>query len=124
MTLKENFINNGFSVVETEKTENRLLEFLKENYPQTIQGNEIKLDELKAALGLPVDEKVNGYGLNFVGRNVASAKYRQKTAKELKINKALSKDFDNAQNMILKGDNLDSLKILKSHYNGKIKCIY
>jgi len=124
MTLKENFINNGFSVVETEKTDNRLLEFLKENYPQTIQGNEIKLDELKSALGLPVDEKVNGYGLNFVGRNVANAKYKQKTTKELKINEAFSKDFDNAQNMILKGDNLDSLKILKSHYNGIIKCIY
>jgi adenine-specific DNA-methyltransferase len=55
---------------------------------------------------------------------VANAKYKQKTTKELKINEAFSKDFDNAQNMILKGDNLDSLKILKSHYNGKIKCIY
>ncbi len=124
MTLQENFINKGFSVVEAEKNENRLLEFLKENYPQTIRGNEVKWDELKNTLGLPVDEKVNGYGLNFVGRNVANAKYKQKTTKELKINKVFSKDFDNAQNLILKGDNLDSLKILKSHYNGQIKCIY
>ncbi|MDR2907124.1 MAG: site-specific DNA-methyltransferase, partial [Bacteroidales bacterium] len=96
----------------------------KDNYPQTIRDNEVKWDELKNALGLPVDEKVNGYGLNFVGRNVANAKYKQKTAKELRVNTTLSNDFDNAQNMILKGDNLDSLKILKSHYNGRIKCIY
>jgi len=51
----------------TKNNKNRLLEFLKENYPQIIRDNEIKLDELKTALGLPVDEKVNGYGLNFVG---------------------------------------------------------
>ncbi|MDR1761391.1 MAG: site-specific DNA-methyltransferase [Bacteroidales bacterium] len=122
--MKENFINNGFSVVETEKQENRLLEFLKENYPQTIRDNEIKLDELQSVLGLPIDEKVNGYGLNFIGRNVASAKYKQKTSKSLKINTALSKNFDSTQHLVLKGDNLDCLKILKSHYNGKIKCIY
>jgi adenine-specific DNA-methyltransferase len=124
MSLKEDFINKGFSVVDSEKNGNSLLEFLTENYPQTIRGNEINLNELKTVLGLPVDEKVNGYGLNFVGRNVANAKYRQKTAKELKINEALSKDFDNAHNMLLKGDNLDCLKILKKHYNGQIKCIY
>ena len=30
------------------------------------------------------DERMMGYGLNFIGRNVAKAKYAQKTAKELK----------------------------------------
>lgn len=124
MTLKDNFINQGFSVVETEPNDNSLLEFLKANYPQTIRDNEVKWDELKTALGLPVDEKVNGYGLNFIGRNVATAKYKQKTDKALKINADLSKNFDTTQNMVLKGDNLDCLKILKSHYKGAIKCIY
>ena len=55
---------------------------------------------------------------------MAKAKYAQKTAKELKINTAFSKNFDTTQNMVLKGDNLDCLKILKSHYCGQIKCIY
>jgi len=124
MTPQEEFINTGFSVVETHANENLLLEFLKENYPQMMSDNEIKLDELKTVLGLPIDEKVNGYGLNFIGRNVAKAKYTQKTAKELRINETLSNNFDTTQNMVLKGDNLDCIKILKSHYNGKIKCIY
>ncbi|HOS38045.1 MAG TPA: site-specific DNA-methyltransferase, partial [Paludibacteraceae bacterium] len=31
---------------------------------------------------------------------------------------------DTTENLVLKGDNLDSLKILKNHYSGKIKCIY
>ncbi|WP_253721692.1 site-specific DNA-methyltransferase [Treponema sp. OMZ 787] len=121
---KEDFIQAGFTVIGSEASENKLLRFLKENYPSIIKDNEIDLNELKALAGLPIDEKVNGYGLNFVGRNVARAKYAQKTAKELHLNTQLSKNIDTTQNLVLKGDNLDSLKILKSHYTGKIKCIY
>lgn len=121
---KQDFIKAGFSVVETENNENKLLKFLKENYPSVIKDNEINLQELKAILGLPVDEKVNGYGLNFVGRNVARAKYAKKTDKELRLNTKMSKNIDTTQNLILKGDNLDCLKILKNYYSGKIKCIY
>ena len=121
---KEDFIQAGFTVVGTENNENKLLHFLKEHYPSVIKDNEIDLNELKAIAGLPIDEKVNGYGLNFVGRNFARAKYAQKTAKELKLNKNLSKNIDTTQNLVLKGDNLDCLKILKNYYSGQIKCIY
>lgn len=121
--IKNDFIKAGYQVIKTEE-ENKLIQFLKENYPSTIRDNEIKWDELKSVLGLPVDEKLNGYGLNFIGRNVANAKYKQETDKALKINSELSVNFHTTQNMVLKGDNLDCLKILKSHYNGKIKCIY
>lgn len=121
---KEEFIQEGFTVVATENNENKLLCFLKENYPSIIKDNEIDLNELKAIAGLPIDEKVNGYGLSFVGRNFARGKYAQKTTKELKLNTSMSKNIDITQNLLLKGDNLDSLKILKNHYTGKIKCIY
>ena len=121
---EQDFIKAGFTVVGTETSENKLFSFLKENYPSIIKDNEINLQELKAIAGLPVDEKVNGYGLNFVGRNYAKAKYAQKTEKELRLNIAFSKNADITQNLILKGDNFDSLKILKNHYSGQIKCIY
>lgn len=121
---KEEFINAGFTVVGTDDNENKLLSFLKENYPNIIRDTEINLEELKTVLGLPIDEKVNGYGLNFVGRNFARAKYAQKTEKELRLNTTLSKNIDTTENLVLKGDNLDSLKILKNHYSGQIKCIY
>lgn len=124
MANTNDFTNAGYSVIETENNDAKLLHFLKENYPSVIRDNEIKLDELKTLLGLPIDEKVNGYGLNFVGRNVARAKYAQKTEKELRLNRTLSKDIDTTQNLVLKGDNLNSLKILKNHYSNKIKCIY
>lgn len=121
---EQDFIKAGFTVVGTENNENKLLSFLKENYPNIIKDTEINLEELKTVLGLPIDEKVNGYGLNFVGRNFAKAKYAQKTDKELRFNNAFSKNIDSTQNLVLKGDNLDSLKILKSHYSGQIECIY
>src|SRR5690625_2880920 len=124
MNNKDQFKKAGFSVINSESSENKLLDFLKENYPSVIMDNEIDLNELKAIVGLPIDNKVNGYGLNFVGRNVARAKYKQETEKELKLNTELSKNLDTTQNLVLKGDNLDSLKILKNHYMGKIKCIY
>lgn len=121
---EQEFIQAGFSVVGTENNENKLLSFLKENYPNVIRDTEINLEELKTVLGLPIDEKVNGYGLNFVGRNFARAKYAQKTEKELRLNRSLSVAEMTTENLVLKGDNLDSLKILKNHYKGKIKCIY
>ena len=121
---KEEFIKAGYTIMETEDKENKLLNFLKENYPSIIRDNEIDLNELKAIAGLPVDEKVNGYGLNFVGRNFARAKYAQKTDKELRLDTQMSKNIDTTQNFVLKGDNLDMLKILKNHYSGNIKMIY
>lgn len=124
MDNKDKFIEAGFSLYESNDTENKLLAFLKENYPSVIKDNEIDLKELKAVAGLPVADKIIGYGLNFVGRNYARAKYAQETEKELRLNAAMSRDIDTTQNLVLKGDNLDSLKILKNHYTGKIKCIY
>lgn len=82
------------------------------------------MTQLKAILGLLIDDKANGYGLNFIGRNFARAKYQQETDKELLLNTVMSKNIDTTQNLVLKGDNLDSLKILKHYYKGKIKCIY
>jgi len=129
MNKKDIFTSAGFQTQDSQTCQsqnpgNPGLEFIRKNFPQVIRDNEIKLDELKAVLGLPIDEKINGYGLNFIGRNVAKAQYARKTDKELKINHALSKNFDSSPNMLIKGDNLDCLKILKSYYRGRIKCIY
>src|SRR5690554_3608233 len=99
---EQDFIKAGYTVVGTENNENKLLSFLKEHFPSVIKDNEIDINELKAIAGLPIDDKVNGYGLNFIGRNFARAKYTQQTEKELKLNTSLSKDIDKTQNLVLK----------------------
>ena len=133
----EDFIKAGFTVIGTETNPlpqfnslRELQDFIRANNlddPETLENHSnplIKKIIVQTLLTLPIDEKVNGYGLNFVGRNFARAKYAQKTEKELRLNTTLSKNIDTTQNLVLKGDNLDCLKILKNHYSGKIKCIY
>ncbi len=137
MTQREEFTNAGFTLVSTEDTDlpqfnslRDLQDYIRNNNLDDLEnlqnhGNpQITKIIVQTLLTLPFDEKVNGYGLNFVGRNFAKAKYAQKTEKELKLNSSLSKDIDTTQNLVLKGDNLDSLKILKNYYTNKIKCIY
>ena len=55
---KEEFTNAGFTVVRTEDNENKLFSFLKENYPSIIRDNEINIEQMKAVLGLPIDENI------------------------------------------------------------------
>ncbi len=114
---KEQFIKNGFDILETAQipeisNTEALQAYIKKNNldkPENL-ANLVNLVKI-----LVEDEKVNGYGLNFVGRNFARAKYAQKTEKELRLNTSLGKDIDTTENLVLKGDNLDSLKILKNH---------
>ena len=122
--LPQDFIDAGFNVIDNNASENAMTAFLHTHYPQVIKDGEVNLVELQNALGVPIDEKVNGYGLNFIGRNVARAKYAQETRKVLKLDKERSKNADTTGNFIFRGDNLDCLKILKHYYRGRIKVIY
>jgi len=46
------------------------------------------------------------------------------TNKTLIENKERGKNTDNTNNLIIEGDNLDVLKLLKKDYQGRVKCIY
>lgn len=112
---KENLIN-------TTKTQNELLEYLKKNYPQTISDNIPNLNAIADLLGL--NTKTQGYELTFTGKSFANALYNTPNTKELKFEKKQSKDEKSTKNIIIKGDNLDALKLLKQSYYEKIKMIY
>ncbi len=74
---------------------------------------------LKALLGDFSEIKEEGYGLNFVGKKIALNQAFKKNNKILKpLNKSTSK------HILIKGDNLDALKILRQSYSEKIKMIY
>lgn len=112
---KENIIN-------TKENKNELLEYLKANFPQTISDNVPNLNAIMQLLGL--NTKAQGYELTFTGKALANALYSTPNTKELKFHSHLSKDSKNTKNVIIKGDNLDALKLLKSAYYEKIKMIY
>ncbi|HEG2606902.1 site-specific DNA-methyltransferase [Campylobacter sp. W0066.1] len=112
---KENLIN-------TSTTTNELLEYLKKNYPQTISDNAPNLNAIAQLLGL--NTKNQGYELNFTGKPLANALYNTPNTKEIKFHQDYSKDTQNTKNIIIKGDNLHALKLLKQSYYEKIKMIY
>ncbi|MCQ2765721.1 site-specific DNA-methyltransferase [Helicobacter pylori] len=75
--------------------------------------------KLKALLGDFSEIKEEGYGLDFVGKKIALNQAFKKNHKILKpLNESTSK------HVLIKGDNLDALKILKQSYSEKIKMIY
>ena len=65
-----------------------------------------------------------GYELTFAGKGIARALADVPTELELKAELGQSKDFDNSQNVVIRGDNLEVLKILQANYHQKIKMIY
>ncbi len=83
--------------------------------------NKLTLDvgRLKALLGDFSEIKEEGYGLDFVGKKIALNQAFKKNNKILKpLNESASK------HILIKGDNLDALKILRQSYSEKIKMIY
>ncbi|WQR97737.1 site-specific DNA-methyltransferase [Helicobacter pylori] len=79
----------------------------------------LNVGKLKALLGDFSEIKEEGYGLDFVGKKIALNQAFKKNNKILKpLNESTSK------HILIKGDNLDALKILKQSYSEKIKMIY
>lgn len=108
-----------------EPVKNEFYELLKSKFPQTINSDgAVNFDTIKMLLDIKVKENIKGYELNWIGKGLANALYNTPCDKELKFNETKSKNTDTTQNIIIKGDNLDALKILKSAYYEKIKMIY
>ncbi|EOE5702382.1 site-specific DNA-methyltransferase, partial [Campylobacter upsaliensis] len=105
-------------IIDSTKEHNPLLDYLTKHHPQTISEERLNLDALSQALGFS-PSSMQGYGLSFIGKPLANALYSTPATKELK-----ELDPKHSQNIIIKGDNLHALKLLKSAYDGKIKMIY
>ncbi|BEJ63798.1 site-specific DNA-methyltransferase [Campylobacter jejuni] len=111
------------NTINTKENKNELLEYLKLNFPQSIKDGQVDLKAIAMLLGLN-NKEMRGYELSFTGKALANALYDTPNTKELKLHQDLSKDFESTKNVIIKGDNLHALKILKQAYYEKIKMIY
>jgi adenine-specific DNA-methyltransferase len=99
---------------------------IKELLPNVVNSdNTLNTQALEDILDISKTTANNqGYELTFAGKGLAKAQKDVPTLKELKTELKQSKDFDNTENIIIRGDNLDVLKILKQNYKDKIKMIY
>ena len=105
-------------------------ELLKKQFPHAVSIDEdgkyiIDKEKLQMSLDPSLAEiKEDGYGLNWVGKKEAYHSAFAKNYKVLKPLKDNSKNWDDTQNLLIKGDNLDALKILRHNYFEAIKMIY
>ena len=105
---------------------NEIIEKLKQLLPNIINSdNQLDTRALQDVMDLANTTSNNqGYELTFAGKGIAKAKADTATDKELKVELEQSKDFYNTENVVIRGDNIDTLKILKANYTDKIKMIY
>ena len=86
--------------------------------PAAIQ---LALDPANPA-GVRVEE--DGYELRWVGKREAYHQAFVPTHKIVSAAHSQSKDWDNTGNLLIKGDNLDALKLLRQSYFGQVKLIH
>ena len=102
---------------------------LKSMFPELItegpDGAAVNFDVLKQLVGdgtlTDTDEK---YGLNWHGKRRARQLALTPSAGTLLPCLKESVDWENTQNLMIEGDNLEVLKLLQKSYAGKVKLIY
>ena len=109
------------------------LELLRQLFPQAVQTDpdgSVRVDaaQIQRALdpanaqGIRVEE--TGYELRWVGKQEAYHTAFARTDKIVAPVPADSKAWDSTGNLLMKGDNLDALKLLRQSYFGQVKLIY
>lgn len=89
------------------------------------EDGRVDVDALRKAVGKEyVTDSNQRYEIRFAGKGVANYLADSHTDMELKVERSQSKDFDATSNVVIRGDNLDVLKILRQNYYGSVQMIY
>jgi len=88
------------------------------------EGGKIDFDQLKRALGESVDAGRERYGMSWPGKADCFRLIQSPSTATLLPVREESVRFDETDNMIIEGDNLEVLKLLQKGYQNKIKLIY
>jgi adenine-specific DNA-methyltransferase len=98
---------------------------LKSLFPEIItEGGKIDFDRLKLTLGESVDVGKERYGMNWPGKADCFKTIQKPSMATLVPVRKESENFDTTENLIIEGDNLETLKLLQKAYLGKVKMIY
>lgn len=107
------------------------IKILQEHFPGAVEedsetgGYNLNTKLLQSVLDpSKVKEVEDGYELRWVGKKLAFDEAYKPNRKLIRPLYDDSKNFNDTNNILIKGDNLDALKILRQNYFGKIKMIY
>ena len=94
-------------------------------FPETqTEGGRIDFDQLKRVLGESVDTGRERYGMNWPGKADCFRLIQSPSTATLLPVREESVRFDESENLIIEGDNLEVLKLLQKGYQNKVKMIY
>jgi adenine-specific DNA-methyltransferase len=88
------------------------------------EGGKVDFDRLRLALGEAVDAGKERYGMNWPGKADCFKAIQRPSLGTLLPVREESVNFDETENLIIEGDNLEVLKLLQKSYQGKVKMIY
>jgi len=110
---------------ETEDAQAALLAQLRDLVPTAFaDGGVLDRASLLAALGLEDDDKAPAFTFSWPSIEMARTEARAATTATLVPDEAASVDWDTARDVLIEGDNLQVLKLLKKGYAGQVKLIY
>ncbi len=106
------------------------LDILRQHFPQAVEVDaqgRIRINA--AALQLAVDPsnvqvEEDGFEMRWVGKREAYHSAFIKPQKIVQLQPAQSTQWDTTGNLLIKGDNLEALRLLRQSYFGKVKLIY
>lgn len=104
-------------------TENNI-DNLKQLFPEVFSEGKIDFDKLRLVLGDNIEENDERYQFTWNGKSEAIKNAQTPSMGTLRPDKESSKNWDNTENLYIKGDNLEVLKLLQKSYFGKVKMIY
>ena len=93
-------------------------------FPNIFSEGKINLDILKEELGDWINDEKDKYSITWSGKSDSIKAIQQSSQGTLMPDRKESLHFDEAENLIIEGDNLEVLKILQRSYQSKIKMIY
>ena len=102
-----------------------LKERLKSIFPEVFEDNKINFEKLRALLsGEVVEKEDDRFYFNWAGKSNIFKFIQTPAYGTLKPDKERSIDFENTENIMIIGENLETLKLLLKPYFGKVKMIY
>ena len=100
------------------------LERMRDLFPTAFTEDGIDFSALRQLLGDDVDDGDERYGLSWSGKRRARRLALTPSRGTLRPVPDESVDWDATQNLLIEGDNLETLKLLQRSYSGKVKLIY
>jgi len=97
---------------------------LKALFPEIVTDGKVDFEVLRELLGDSVEDSEERYGLNWKGKRKARAFALTPSLGTLLPVTEDSVDWDKTRNILVEGDNLEALKLLRRSYAGKVKLIY